>query len=123
MTEEIIIDECYFCDNGTCNIYPWTCDYDWNCKDNNECKVKKIFLELQRLKQENERLKEEKLYRGIDRQFIEDANDKLFYQAEKFRKALEEIRTFAKPIKENSCFGMQCGFIDFVLDTTNEVLK
>lgn len=47
MTKEIIKD-CVFCENGrTCNIYPWTCDYDGYCSSNEECPIKK-------LKQENE---------------------------------------------------------------------
>ena len=92
MTEEIIIDECYFCDNGTCNIYPWTSYYDWSCKDNNECEVKKIFLELQRLKQENEKLRKENERLAETpqwRQIKDMANNN------KYRKALEEIREIA----------------------------
>lgn len=47
---------------------------------------------LQELEKENKELKEEKLYRGIDRQFVEDANDRLYFEAEKYRKALDTIQ-------------------------------
>ena len=120
MTEEIIITEKYF-DNKDDNFQDFTYytvregmdiylydaiqkqnEYVQRLKQENEELGKIIDSKngtiatlantRDNLKQENEKLKEEKLYRGIDRQFIEDANDKLFYQAEKYRKALEEIR-------------------------------
>ena len=81
------VERGYYCDTYATSV----------CEEEN-CKYK----QLKRLEQENEKLKEEKLYRGIDRQFIEDANDKLFYQAEKYHKALEEIREIVTDIiKDN----------------------
>lgn len=89
MTEEILIDGvnvawCKDYDDGTCcndDVLTLSCEKT-NC----------MFKQLKRLEQENKELKEEKLYRGIDRQFIEDANDRLYFEAKKYRKALEEIR-------------------------------
>ena len=34
----------------------------------------------------------------------------------------KEIREIEEPIKKDSCFGMHCGAIDWILDTINEVL-
>lgn len=86
-----------------CNEYSTS-----ECKDN-DC----LYKQLQRLKQENfaltqesqqksqticelmqenEELKTEKLYRGIDKQFIEDANDKLYWENKRYRSALEVIK-------------------------------
>lgn len=48
---------------------------------------------------------------------------KLQKENEKLKQALEEIKTFAKPIKENTCFGMYCGFVDFVLEQCKEALN
>ena len=93
MTKEIIIDECYFCDNGTCNIYPWTCDYDWNCKDNNECKVKEIFLELQRLEQENKELIEDNLNLSKENKDFEILAKSLYKRATGYKKKSIQFAT------------------------------
>ena len=76
----------------------------------------------ERLKQENKELKEEKLYRGIDKQFIEDANDKLYWENKKYRSALEEIRENLVKLKTNDedDFTYEYSKIE---DKINEVLQ
>ena len=87
--------------------------------------INDLNIKCQELILENEKLKEEKLYLGIDRQFIEDANDKLFYQAEKYRKALEEIREPITRLRDNDYQSMKEleDDINFIQDKINEVLK
>ena len=35
----------------------------------------------------------------------------------------EKIRDIVKPIKDNTCFGMNCGAVDWILKEINEVLN
>ena len=115
MTEKIIIDDCYFCENGTCNIYSWTCDYDWDCKDNHECKVKEVFLELQRLKQENEALRNIITEgRAENKRLIQECRN-----VDNYRKALEEIKEIAEEYKKEEMCRIPLGAIEMII---NEVL-
>lgn len=118
----IIIDgvnvaECEYY-KGKCMEYMHYCQI--GCKECTDIGTKlchykqteRFKAKIARLEQENKELKEEN--------FNWEQINKL---QEKYKSALEEIRTFAKPIKENSCFGLQCGFIDFVLETIREALN
>lgn len=122
MDKNIIIDginvsECCFYNNSKCNNpNGMAC----NCINNAVC----YFKELKRLEQENKELKEEKLYRGIDRQFIEDANDRLYFKAERYRSALEEIRVIADDtfkVCDDDCGNARK--IKLIIDKINEVLS
>lgn len=85
------------------------CKYRFKGKSCEDCPLN---CKLKRLQEENEELKK-----------YQYTQEYLQSEIEKRQKALEEIRTFAKPIKENTCFGMYCGFVDWILETIDEVLK
>ena len=124
MTEEIIIDCKYLSKEhsftnpkGHCNLNLRDCRFVKDCE----------YKELQRVKQENEKLKEElidlKWQQESDYQMVEDAEtliyDNDYYKREMnaYRKALEEIREM---MKEHPFCDCSCG--DDIIDKINEVL-
>jgi hypothetical protein len=78
---------------------------------------------IKRLQEENEKLKEyiKDLQVRKDKYYLKtlDYEAKISYLIQ----TLKEIRDIVKPIKENTCFGMNCGAIDWVLNEINEVLN
>lgn len=82
----------------------------------NICNCEKInchFKQLKRLQKENNELKKLKC------KFKEYCTCNI----EKYRSALEEIRKIVEPIKENTCFGMNCGAVNWILNEIDEVLN
>lgn len=75
-----------------------------------------LEYENKRLQEENEELKEQL-------EFSRTHKPVLDAERIKYKQALEEIRNIVKPIKENTCFGMYCGAVDWILDEINEALK
>lgn len=122
MTKEIIngidVSECY-ADKKMMKDGLYCFWEGGSCADNKFC----YFKEYKRLQKENEKLKAD--LKGETEQcqkWYQLETDKHF-QMLKYKQALEEIRNIAKPIKENTCFGMYCGAIDWILNEINEVLK
>lgn len=112
MSEEIIIDgvnvaECeyYFKDNGViapdgtsertdiCTSPEHTCENNDSCYCNKDC----YYKQLQRLKQENEELKEK------INSYICSANCYKYKEAEKYKQALEEIRDIVEEQCKYNC--------------------
>ena len=91
------------------------------CKDNPDC----YFKQLKRLQEENEKLKENQCCpetcEYIATEIIRYTN--VCEVNSKYKQALEKIRDIVKPIKDNTCFGMSCGAVDWILNEINEVLK
>ena len=55
---EIDISKCEFCkDSEYCYIYSGTADFKWMCRENEDCQIKNLLLQLKRKEQECERLK------------------------------------------------------------------
>ena len=60
ITNEIDISKCEFCeDSEYCYIYSGTADFKWMCKENEDCQIKNLLLQLKRKKQECEELKKQ----------------------------------------------------------------
>ena len=91
------------------------------CKDNPDC----YFKQLKRLQEENEKLKENQCCpetcEYIATEIIRYTN--VCEVNSKYKQALEKIRDIVKPIKDNTCFEMNCGAVDWILNEINEVLK
>lgn len=127
MTKEIIIDgvnvaECGFyhpeIDNYCHIALAFSDDYVDNdhtyleCKQNPNC----YFKQLQRLKEKNTELLN----------IANNGGALLIAEKDKtnnYKQALEEIKEIVKPIKDNTCFGMNCGAVDWILNEINEVLN
>lgn len=125
MSEEIIIDgvnvtECeHYTTMEDCDGIHDLCE-----QIDDYCSIKKncYYKQLQRLKQENEELKEKiNKFQWDNPYYILYEN--VVTQRDKYKQALEEIRNIVKPIKDNTCFGMNCGAVDWILDEINEVLN
>ena len=55
MINEIDISKCEFCeDSKYCYIYSGTADFKWMCKENEDCQIKNLLLQLARKEQECE---------------------------------------------------------------------
>ena len=107
MTEEIIIDgvnvaACKFYTKG---ISDFCEEKDWYCADIKDC----YFKQIQRLKAENEELKEEKT------QLLKDCYSCNFH---KYKQALEEIRDIA----EKEIYMNQNDLMSQIITKINEVL-
>lgn len=95
MTKEIIKD-CVFCENGrTCNIYPWTCDYDGYCSSNEECPIKKLKQENENIINEYNKLQEEireqlKRFEQVNKDF-ETLTKSLYKRIEELEKENEAL--------------------------------
>ena len=117
MTEEIIIDGvnvagclyhrmnnkmamCTTCNSGKGSPF---CEYEKDC----------YYKQLQRLKQENEKLKKENAELLTVSCLLED---------NKYRKALEEIREIAEDIVENDVYENSDAKAEKILDKINEVI-
>lgn len=90
--------------------------------------AEKIFeqnQQLKRLQEENEKLKENQCCpetcEYIATEIIRYTN--VCEVNSKYKQALEKIRDIVKPIKDNTCFGMSCGAVDWILNEIDEVLK
>jgi hypothetical protein len=45
--DEIDISKCEFCNDGEyCYIYSGTADFKWMCKENEDCQIKNLLLQL-----------------------------------------------------------------------------
>ena len=59
MKDEIDISKCEFCeDSEYCYIYSGTADFKWMCRENEDCQIKNLLLQLKRKEQECEELKQ-----------------------------------------------------------------
>lgn len=67
------------------------------------------FKQLKRKEQECEELKEKQ------KELLHDCNSCKFHQYKQAELKLEEIKEIVVPIKENTCFGMHCGVINWIL--------
>ena len=90
ITNEIDISKCEFCeDSEYCYIYSGAADFKWMCKENEDCQIKNLLLQLKTKEQECERLKE-----AIDGLL------KIQYQladsCTKYEQTLTEIKEIAK---------------------------
>lgn len=55
---EIDISKCEFCYSGEyCHIYSGTADFKWMCKENEDCQIKNLLLQLKAKEQECDELK------------------------------------------------------------------
>lgn len=84
------------CNNG---------NLDCDCNSNLNC----IFKQFKRKKQECEELKEKQ------KELLHDCNSCKFHQYKQSELKLKEIKEIVVPIKENTCFGIHCGIINWIL--------
>ena len=83
---EIDISKCEFCeDSEYCYIYSGTADFKWLCRENEDCQIKNLLLQLARKNQELEELQE-----TID-DFITD-NNSLYSDDGKQPSNLDELQ-------------------------------
>lgn len=110
ITDGIDVSEChnYNSKNGKCPIPYWIgyikCT-GLNCSDIKDC----YFKLFKRKEQECEELKEK------IKELLHDCNSCKFHQYKQAELKLEEIKEIVVPIKENTCFGMHCGVINWIL--------
>ena len=132
--KQIIIDgiDVSFCThhyNGWSNLHRDTrpmCEigYDRECEPKHfECShyVKCLEQQLKTKEQECDELKEDyatakSMYDLCQSDFMELAKIK-----DNYKQTLTEIKEIAKPIQENTCFGMYCGAMDEILNIIKKV--
>lgn len=87
--DEIDISKCEFCYSGEyCHIYSGTASFRWMCKENEDCQIKNLLLQLQAKEQECEELKEEnaeiRKYQ-YEQDFLQQQLDQLKAENEKLK--------------------------------------
>lgn len=75
------------------------------CKNNPNC----YFKQLKHKEKEFKELKEKQ------KELLHDCNSCKFHQYKQAELKLEEIKEIVVPIKKNTCFGMHCGVINWIL--------
>ena len=122
MTDKQIINKCGFCDDDKyCRVYPYTCDFDYYCNDNEDCPVKNILSELQAKEQECEELKKQ---HQADKGLITSTgkmNYQLIQEYDKLKTALTEIKEIIHFNKTNRLSGGADISIEQILQKISEV--
>ena len=108
MKDEIDISKCEFCeDSEYCYIYSGTADFKWMCRENEDCQIKNLLLQLKRKEQECEELKKEC---EIWKNQVLTLNDEMitvqitlrqFEQYDNLKNCLAEIKDIAENVIKN----------------------
>ena len=108
---EIDISKCEFCeDSEYCYIYSGTADFKWLCRENEDCQIKNLLLQLARKNQELEELQEtiddfitdnNSLYSDDGKQpsnldELQECMQSSMNEFVKYKQALDEIEKLAK---------------------------
>ena len=99
ITNEIDISKCEFCeDSEYCYIYSGTADFKWMCKENEDCQIKNLLLQLKRKEQECQQAMDN--YVQLDLQRVKEYNELVdLYKAKE--QECERLKWYLKEIRDD----------------------
>ena len=122
ITNEIDISKCEFCgDSGYCYIYSGTASFKWMCKENEDCQIKNLLLQLKSKEQECQQAMDN--YVQLDLQRVKEYNELVDLYKAKEQECEELKNTITNPENIRDKFSAKLDQLKAENDALKEKIK